>query len=73
VGWDSALWIMFCVERTCFPKDTGGTAIHEMHVCLFRSKVIENRRHKIGPNNKKRKDRGHEPVRLKNFTVLTKS
>jgi hypothetical protein len=33
----------------------------------------ENRQHKIGPNNKKRKDKGHEPVRLKNFTVLTKS
>jgi hypothetical protein len=30
-------------------------------------------RHKIGPDNKKRKDKGHEPVRLKNFTALTKS
>jgi hypothetical protein len=27
----------------------------------------------LAPTTKKRKDKGHEPVRLKNFTFLTKS
>jgi hypothetical protein len=40
VWWDSALWIMFCADATCFLRISIGTAIHEIHVVHFPSRVI---------------------------------